>query len=189
MYKKIVQYSNILKQNPDAAVVETTPEKKNIDTSITPVAEAAHVSAHLVSPESPQPKQLCHLHTQHSLGQSCHRQIKNLASMHVEFLWSCPTLCDPVDCGLPDFCQGVLQARLLECIGQFWLTYHSRALYPAALAANTPEYLVLPESLQAKQLHYLCTCPSLGQTQVLQGSLRSKPQWMIHRQRWKYNHN
>ena len=45
-------------------------KKKDSDTSITPAAEAAHVSAHLVSPESPQPKQLCHLHAQHSLGQA-----------------------------------------------------------------------------------------------------------------------
>ena len=26
-------------------------------------------------------------------------------------------------------CQGVLQARILECTGQYWLTYPSRALY------------------------------------------------------------
>ena len=44
--------------------------------------------------------------------------------------WSCPTLCDPVDCGLPGFSvRGVLQARILECIGQYWLPYPSRALY------------------------------------------------------------
>ena len=30
----------------------------------------------------------------------------------------CPTLCDPVDCDLPGFCvRGILQARILECIG------------------------------------------------------------------------
>ena len=53
-------------------------------------------------------------------------------------------------------------------------------ILPAALAANSPEYLVLREPLQPKQLHHLHTWPSLGQTQVLQGSLRSKPQWTIH---------
>jgi len=37
---------------------------------------------------------------------------------------------------------------------------------------------VLPEPLQPKQLYHLCNWPSLGQIQVLQGSLRSKPQWM-----------
>ena len=50
-------------------------------------------------------------------------------------------------------------------------------IFPATLAANPPEYLVLPEPLRPKQLHHLHTWPSQGQTQVLQGSLRSKPQW------------
>ena len=58
-------------------------------------------------------------------------------------------------------------------------------IFPAALATNSPEYLVLPEFLQPQQLHHLHTWPSQGQTQVLQGSLRSKPQWMAHMQRWK----
>ena len=80
-----------------------------------------------------------------------------------------------MDCGLPGFSvRAVLQARILELIAQYWLPF------PAALAANSPEYLVLPEPLQPKQLHHLHTWPSQGQTQVLQGSLRSKPQWMIH---------
>ena len=46
--------------------------------------------------------------------------------------------------------------------------------FPAALTANSPEYLVLPEPLRSKQLYHLHTWPSQGQTQVLQGSLRSK---------------
>ena len=113
----------------EASDYQLPEAQKKTDMSITPAAEAAHVSAYLVPPESPQPKQLCQLHTQHSLGQSCHRQIKSLVSMHTELLWSCPALCDPVDCGLPGFCQGVLQARILERVGQFWLTYLFRALY------------------------------------------------------------
>ena len=28
---------------------------------------------------------------------------KSLVSMRTGLLWSCPTLCDPVDCGLPGF--------------------------------------------------------------------------------------
>jgi len=48
---------------------------------------------------------------------------------------------------------------------------------------------VLPETLKTKQLHHLHTLLSLGQTQVFQGSLRSKPQWTTHMQRWKQNHN
>ena len=44
---------------------------------------------------------------------------------------SCPTLSDPVDCGLPGFSTraGVLQARTLERTGQYWSPDPSRALY------------------------------------------------------------
>ena len=47
-------------------------------------------------------------------------------------LQSCPTLRDPVDCGLPGFSVregGVLEERTLERTGQRWLTHPSRALY------------------------------------------------------------
>ena len=54
-----------------------------------------------------------------------------------------------------------------------------------AVAINSPEYLVLPETLQPKQLHHLHTWPSQGQTQILQGSLRSKPWWTTYMQRWQ----
>ena len=61
------------------------------------------------------------------------RANKSLASMHTGSLWSYPTLCNPVDCGLPGFSVGVgvgvLQARILECVGQYWLPHPSRALY------------------------------------------------------------
>ena len=43
-------------------------------------------------------------------------------------------------------------------------------IFPVALAANSPEYLVLPEPLRPKQLHHLHIWPTQGQTQVLQGS-------------------
>jgi len=58
-------------------------------------------------------------------------------------------------------------------------------IFPAILAVISPEYLVLPESLQPKQLHHLHTWSSQGQTQALQGRLRSKLQWTTHMQRWK----
>jgi len=55
---------------------------------------------------------------------------KSFASMHTGSLQSCAALCDPVDCGLPGFSvRGVLQARILEHIGHYWLPYPSRALY------------------------------------------------------------
>ena len=53
---------------------------------------------------------------------------KSLAFMHAESLQSCLTL---QPCGLPGFFvrEGLLQARILERIGQDWLPYPSRALY------------------------------------------------------------
>ena len=47
----------------------------------------------------------------------------------------------------------------------FWST-----TFPAALAANSLEYLVLPEALQPEQLHHLHTWPS----QVHRGSVAKK---------------
>ena len=72
--------------------------------------------------------QLCHLPTQPSLGQSCHRL--SLVSLHVGRLRQCPALCDPVNCGLPSFSvSGILQGRIPEYIGQCWLPHPCRALY------------------------------------------------------------
>ena len=70
------------------------------DRAITSASEEVSVPGHLVPRGSLQAKQLCHLHTQLSLEQNCHRG-KSLASMCEGSLWSCPTLCDPVDSGLP----------------------------------------------------------------------------------------
>ena len=145
--------------------------KKDSDRAVTPVAEAVRVPEHFALPGSPQAKQLRHLHAQFSLGQSPSQAKNNLVSVHAGSLQSCPALCDPVDWPA----RRVLQARILECIGQYWLPSPSRALFPAALAANSPEYLALPEPLRPTQLHHLHTWPSQGQTQVLQRSLRSKP--------------
>ena len=58
-------------------------------------------------------------------------------------------------------------------------------VFPDALAANSPEDLVLPEPLRPTQLHHLCSWASQGQTQVLQGSFRSKQQWTTCLQMWK----
>ena len=111
----------------------TRGSKKDSNRAMIPAVEAVDVPAHLVPPESWQPRQVHHLHAQPSLGQSCHRpnkQTKSLASMRSGLLWSCSTICDPVDCGLSGFSvRGVRQARILECIGQHWLPYPSRALY------------------------------------------------------------
>ena len=73
----------------------TRGSKKDSDRAITPAAEAVHVPAHLAPPGSPQAKQLCHLHGQLSLGQSCHRQKKVLrlcAQGHFSHFWFFVTL-------------------------------------------------------------------------------------------------
>jgi len=111
--------------------------RKDSDRAITPAAEAVCVLAHLVLPGPPQAKQLHHFCVQLSLGQSCQRQKKknknkktthnqiSLVFIHAGSLWSCLTLCDPVDCGLPGFSvrERVFQARILEHISQYWLPY------------------------------------------------------------------
>ena len=93
--------------------------------------EAVRGPAHLAPPGALQAKQLRHLHAQLLLEQSCHRQKKvfHLCTFHLSVFG--PTLCEPVDCGLPGFSvrEGFLQTRILECIGQEWFPYPSRELY------------------------------------------------------------
>ena len=113
---------------------------------------------------------------------------KILASMYAGLLQSCPTLCDPLDCGLPGFSlrERGSPGKNTEVYWQILVAIpYESTVYPASLAANSPDDLVLPEPLQPKQLHHLHTWPSQRQTQVLQGSLRSKPQWTTHMWRWK----
>ena len=108
--------------------------------------------------------------------------------MQAGLLQSCPTLCDPIDYGLPGFsfrlggggCCWQEDWSVLANNGCHTLLEHYISCCPSH---QPPEYLVLPEPLQPKQLHHLHT--SQGQTQALQGSLRSKPQWTTHMQRWK----
>ena len=121
--------------------------KKDSARAITPVAEAVHVPALLTLPGSPQAKQLHHPHTQPSLGQSCHK-LKSLASLRTGSLQWCPTLCDPVDRGLPSISvrEGFSRQeywRVLANTGN----HNKSTVFPAALAASPPEYLVLPEPL------------------------------------------
>ena len=107
-----------------------------------------------------------------------------------EFIFHCPIFMPSQSV------YGVLKARILRWFAilffsgpRFVRTLHhdpsvlggpTRALFPDALSANSPEYLVLPEPLQPKQLHHLHTWPSQGYTQALQGSLRRKPQWTTY---------
>ena len=94
------------------------------------MVEAVCVPAHLAPPGSPQAKQLCYLQAQFSLGQNCCRQKKvlqgsNQGRFHsvrlFAALWT-------VACQASLSGKGILQTRNLECIGQYWLPYPSRAL-------------------------------------------------------------
>ena len=165
----------------------TIGSKKDSDRAVTSGAEAVCVPAHLVPPGPLQAKQLCHLHTQLSLGQSCHRQKKSCAYAgrvnpvvsHFATLWT-------VACQAALTGRRVLQARMLERTGQYWLPYPSRALYFLLPWPPTPlSTWCCQNPCDPSSCNHLCTWPSLGQTQVLQGSLRSRPQWTTHIQRWK----
>ena len=101
-------------------------------------------------------------------------QKKSLASMRAG--WS-PTLVisdslQPCGCGLPGISvrERVLQARILEYIGQYWLPYSSRALYflplPTPLSTWCCQNPCDPSS---------CTTSFIGADPVLQGCIRSKP--------------
>ena len=64
---------------------------------------------------------------------------KKSSSMHAGSLRSCPTLCNPLDCGQPGFCvSGFLQARALERTGQYWLPCPPRALHFLLPSPPTP---------------------------------------------------
>ena len=107
-------------------------QKTDSDRAITLAAEAVRIPAHLVLPGSPQAKQMHHPHAQLSLGENCHRQNKqkSLVIMHV----GSPVMSDSLrPCRLWParlfFREGILQARILEYIGQDCLPHPSRALY------------------------------------------------------------
>ena len=101
---------------------------------------------------------------------------ESLVSMYAGLLQLCPTL---QPCGLWParfLCQGVLQARIL---GVYWpilvTTPFQSTIFPAALAAYSPEYLVLLEPLQSKQLYHLHTWPSLGRPKSSRAASGANP--------------
>ena len=159
---------------------------KGSDRTVTPVAEevlSLH-TRHLQGPCDPSSCTTFMLSTH--WGRAVTGKKKSLAYMYKGPLWSCPTLCNPVECGLPGFsvmrfCRqeywNVLantgcHTLLEHCIS--WCLSHQHLWVPGA--ARTP-------GSQAATPHP--TWSSLGQTQVLQCSLSSTPQWMTHLQRWK----
>ena len=98
--------------------------------AMTPMVEAVHVPTHLVLPGSPQAKQLHHLHSQPSLGQSAtgKKVLRLCAQGHFGHVALFATLWT-VACQVSLSGMGVLQVRTLECIDQYLLPYPSRALY------------------------------------------------------------
>ena len=172
----------------------TRGSNKDSDGAITPAVEAVHVPSHLMPPGSLQAKQLCHLHAQVPLGQSCHRQKRKKKSciyghrvtlVMSESLWPCKLWPAKL------LCQGEGFSRqeywsVLANTGCLTLLEHYIFCCPSQ---QLPWVLVLPEPLEPKQLHHLHSWLSQGQIQVLQDSLKSKPQWTTYMQRWKQNHN
>ena len=68
--------------------------------------------------------------------------------MHDKSLWSCPTLCDPVDYSPPGFSvRGILQARILE-----WVVMTCRGLPNP----GSPPVSSIPPALQADSLPPSC---------------------------------
>ena len=159
----------------------TRGSKKDSDWATTPAVEAVCVPTHLVPPASWLPKQVHHFHFNPHLGELVcpHRQTEacvyvcRVSSVVSNSLWPCGLW--PVACGLPGFSvRGVLQARILEYLihtGCHTLLEHYISCCPSRQLPWAPG---MPEPLQPKQLHHLHTWSSLGQTQVFQGSLRSK---------------
>ena len=105
--------------------------RKKTDKAITPAVEAVCVPCTLGTTRV-RASQAAASPSQSTLtGAELPQGEKKVLFVLTGLLRSCPTLCDPVDCGLPGFSvrDGALQARLLECTGQYWLPYLSRALY------------------------------------------------------------
>ena len=73
----------------------------------------------------------------------------------------CPTLCDPVDCGLPGFSvrEQVPRQEHRSVLANPGCRPLPETIFPAARAANPAEHLVLPEPLRPKQLPQLHACP------------------------------
>ena len=108
----------------------TRGSKKDSHRAITPAAKAVRVPAHLAPPGSPQAKQLRHLHTQLSLGTTA--QAKKVLHLCAQGHFGCVRLLATLKTVARQASlsgSGVLQARMLERMGQYWLPCPSRALH------------------------------------------------------------
>ena len=121
--------------------------KKDSNRAITPAA--VHFPANLALSASLQAKQLHHLHTQISLGQSCHRQEMSFVYAHRVALVMSGSLCPFRLWPARLLCQREGFSRqeywsLLTNTGCHTLLEHYISCCPST---NSPEYLVLPELL------------------------------------------
>ena len=116
-------------------------------------------------------------------GRAATGKKKSLAFMRTESLQLCPTLCNPVDCGLPGFSvrERVLQVRILEHIGQDWLPYLFRALYfllpwpPTPLSTWCCQNPCDPSSCTT-----FTSGPHRGKAKPSRAASGAKPQWTTH---------
>ena len=93
-------------QLQEAKTNKQTKKQKNThsDRALTPASEAVHVPAHLALPGSCHKPSSCTTFMLNShQGRAATGKKRCLASMCAGSLWSCSTLCDLVDCGLPGF--------------------------------------------------------------------------------------
>ena len=116
-------------------------------------------------PGFPKAKQLCHLHTQLSLGAELPeaKKVSCLCTQgrfgHVQLFVTLYTVA----------CQASLSGVYSR--QEYWNVLGNPSCHilrehyiSCSLAANSPEYLVLPEPLPPKQRHHCHTWPSQGQT-------------------------
>ena len=165
----------------------TRGSKRDSDRAIIPGTEAVRVPAHLALPGSPQAKQLRHLPAPLSPGQSCHQQKRSSVYAH------------RVTSVVSDSLQPcrLWPARLL-CQGggfsrqEYWSVWANTGCHPLREHCTSccPSHQLpwVPGAARTPVTQAAAAPPPLalmGQTQVLQGSLRSKPQWTTHMQRWK----
>ena len=118
-----------------------------------------------------------HLHTQLLLGQSCHRQ-KSLPSMCTGSLRQCLTLCFPVDCGLPGFSireWGFSRQEYWSILANTGFHILLEVYISCCPSCQLPEYLVLPEPLQPKNLNHFHTWPSQEQTKFSREASGTNP--------------
>ena len=111
---------------------------KKTDRAIIPATEAVHVPAHLVPLGCPHAKQLCHLHAQLSLEQSCHRQTMSCVYVCRVTLVMSNSL---RPCGMWParlLCQGILPGKNTGVYWPIWLPYPSRALHFLLPQVPTP---------------------------------------------------